>query len=118
MDTTPRSLLDRLCDAPEQAVWEQFVDMYTPLFFTWAKRLGLREYDAADLVQDLFIILVEKLPEFHYDASKSFRGWLKTILLNRWRNLQRKRATEPAASGATALYSLPAAEHIPELEES
>jgi RNA polymerase sigma-70 factor (ECF subfamily) len=90
MNTTPRSLLERLRDAPEHAAWERFVDIYTPLLFVWARKLGLGEHDAADLVQDLFALLVEKLPQFRYDASKSFRSWLKTILINRWRNLLRK----------------------------
>src|SRR5205823_5871051 len=30
--------------------------------------------------------LVEKLPEFQYDPAQSFRGWLRTILVNKWRN--------------------------------
>ena len=60
--------------------------MYTPLFFTWTKRLRLSDHEAADMVQDLFTVLVEQLPKFAYDCDKSFRGWLKTILLNRWRN--------------------------------
>jgi RNA polymerase sigma-70 factor, ECF subfamily len=81
MLTTPPSLLQRLRGSPEQAGWERFVEMYTPLFFSWANRLRLPANEAADLVQDVFAILVEQLPNFVYDREKSFRAYLKTILL-------------------------------------
>jgi hypothetical protein len=48
--------------------------MYTPLFFAWTKRLGLDDHAAADLVQDLFTVLVEQLPHFDYDQQGSFRA--------------------------------------------
>jgi RNA polymerase sigma-70 factor (ECF subfamily) len=99
MMTTPPSLLERLRRSPEQAAWERFVDLYTPLLFAWANRLGLTGHDAADLVQDLFAVLVEKLPQFEYDGRKSFRAWVKTILLNLWRNRQRRRAKERLVAG-------------------
>lgn len=90
MLTTPPSLLERLRHSPERTAWERFVEMYTPMFFAWVGRLGVRGHDAADLVQDLFVVLVEKLPQFPYDQQKSFRAWLRTVLLNRWRNWQRR----------------------------
>jgi RNA polymerase sigma-70 factor (ECF subfamily) len=91
MFTTPVSLLERIRRSPEGEPWANFVDMYTPLLFTWAHRLGLGEHDIADLVQDVFTILVEHLPQFQYDPQKSFRAWLKTVLLNCWRKQQLKR---------------------------
>src|SRR5262245_43329498 len=73
MHTTPASLLDRLRRSPGEAQWERFVDIYTPLLFNWAHRIGLPPHDAADLVQDVFAILVGQLPTFQYDAQRSFR---------------------------------------------
>jgi RNA polymerase sigma-70 factor (ECF subfamily) len=90
--TTPPSLLERIRQSPERAAWGRFVDMYTPLLVAWTRRLALPDYEAADLMQDVFTVLVERLPNFEYDGRKSFRAWLKTILLNRWRNLVRQRA--------------------------
>ena len=118
MLTTPPSLLERLRGSPERAAWERFVDMYTPLFFAWTKRLRLGDHEAADLVQDLFTVLVEQLPRFSYDRDKSFRAWLKTVLLNRWRNDVRKRATEVVVAHAD-LDAIPTDEpSVPELEEA
>ncbi len=97
MFTTPPSLLQRLRQSPEQEAWETFVEMYTPLLVAWSRRLGLTGHDVADLIQDVFTTLVERLPEFQYDPRKSFRAWLKTVLQNRWRNQQRKHAVEKQA---------------------
>jgi RNA polymerase sigma-70 factor (ECF subfamily) len=94
MLTTPPSLLERLRQTQESDAWERFVEIYTPLLFAWTKRLGLSDHEAADLVQDVFTILVEQMPQFVYDKEKSFRSYLKTVLLNRWRNQVRRRATE------------------------
>jgi hypothetical protein len=43
------------------------------------RRLGLRSAEAADLVQDVFAVLVQKLPDFTYDRKRSFRAWLRTV---------------------------------------
>jgi len=85
METTSFTLLERLRHPGEEHAWMRFVDLYSPLLYTWARRTGLSEADAADLVQDVFALLVQKLPEFVYDRGKSFRAWLKTVLLNKYR---------------------------------
>ena len=103
MHTTPVSLLERVRSPGEQLAWGRFVEMYTPLLYYWARRMGLQESDAADLVQEVFAILVAKLPEFVYDRKKSFRGWLRTILVNKWRDQQRRKAAEPPMQGNRAL---------------
>lgn len=91
MHTTSVSLLERLRTPADEAAWRQFVDLYTPLLCHWGRRAGLQDSDLSDLIQDVFTTLVRVLPEFEYDAHKSFRGWLKTILLNRWRNIAARR---------------------------
>ncbi|MCA9200900.1 MAG: sigma-70 family RNA polymerase sigma factor, partial [Planctomycetales bacterium] len=71
MESTSPSLLIRLQDSRDKLAWTQFVDLYTPLMFYWARKTGLNASDAADLVQDVLLQLVRKLPEFQYDRSKS-----------------------------------------------
>jgi RNA polymerase sigma-70 factor (ECF subfamily) len=94
------SLLDRLRRSAEQKAWTEFVDLYTPLLFHWARRLGLQESDAADLVQEVFAVLVQKLPEFEYKKGKRFRGWLWTILVNKHRERGRRAAALPVGGQA------------------
>jgi RNA polymerase sigma-70 factor (ECF subfamily) len=103
MFSTPASLLDRLRKPEETTAWDRFVELYTPLLFCWAQRLGQQDSDCADLVQDVFLILWRKLPEFEYDSGKSFHAWLKTIFLNRHRSRQRKHDPRPVE---TALHDL------------
>src|ERR1051326_134238 len=64
MHTTPVSLLLRLQQRTDQAAWGQFVRLYTPLFFHWAHRLGFEKDEAADLVQEVLMILVRQMPKF------------------------------------------------------
>ena len=98
MTTTSPSLLDRLSAGTDQQSWDRFVELYTPLLFAWCKQVGTSDADAADLIQGVFLVLVEQLPRFHYDSNKSFRAWLKTILLNAWRNHLKKAGNQPYQS--------------------
>jgi RNA polymerase sigma-70 factor (ECF subfamily) len=90
MNTTSLSLLERLRTPAEQEAWARFVKLYTPLLFHWARGVGLSAEEAGDLVQDVLTVLVQKLPDFSYDRQKSFRGWLRTVTLNKWREKKRK----------------------------
>src|SRR5437867_3700819 len=103
-ERTPVSLLDRLRRPSDVDAWTWFVRLYSPLMFFWARRAGLQESDAADLVQDVFAVLVRKLPEFAYDPAQSFRGWLRTILINKVR--ERARQTGPVAAPYQTLVAI------------
>src|SRR5262245_38967164 len=86
MLTTSVRLLERVRDANDQAAWARFASLYAPLMYRWAIGLGLQPADASDLVQDVFVQLLRVLPEFNYDPGGSFRAWLRTLLVNRWRD--------------------------------
>ncbi len=107
MHTTSISLLERVRRLEERAAWERFVELYTPLLYYWTCRLGMQETDAADLVQEVFTILIRKLPEFHYESGKSFRAWLRTITYNKWRDFRRRRAADPARAASEEMPDLP-----------
>jgi RNA polymerase sigma-70 factor (ECF subfamily) len=98
---TPASLLERLRRPSDPAAWARFVELYTPLLYYWARRTGLQEADAADLVQEVLALLFRKLPEFEYDRHRSFRNWLRTVTLNKWREGQRRRPLETVMDGGT-----------------
>jgi RNA polymerase sigma-70 factor, ECF subfamily len=98
MDQTPASLLERLQQQHDEAAWAKFVQLYTPLLRHWVRRLGLEGQDADDAVQDIFTLLVQKLPAFHYDHGKRFRGWLWTVTLNCYRERLRRQHL-PVQSG-------------------
>src|SRR4051812_1055658 len=97
---TPVSLLQRLRQPGAHRAWERFVELYTPLLYYWSRRMALQPHDAADLVQDVFAVLLLKLPEFRYDDNRSFRGWLRAVTVNKWR--ERCRRQVPAGEGSLA----------------
>lgn len=97
MNDTPATLLHRLCAQPAAGDWERFVRLFTPLLRRWAGRLGVRDADAEDLLQEVFLLLMRKLPKFQYDESKSFRAWLWTVF-RRAGLAWRKRQPQPGPS--------------------
>lgn len=106
MNTTSESLLFRLQErhagGSDDSAWKQFVEIYTPLIFYWARKNGRNQSDAADLVQDVLTVVFQKLPEFQYDRTRSFRGWLRTVTLNKFRELARRKAIVNASTSEIA----------------
>jgi RNA polymerase sigma-70 factor (ECF subfamily) len=103
VEHTSVSLLERLRSRPDDdASWRQMVELYQPLLHGWLRRQRVSAEDADDLVQDVLAAVVRELPQFRYDRERgSFRGWLRTILLNRMRGFWRKRKSRPVATGDT-----------------
>jgi RNA polymerase sigma-70 factor, ECF subfamily len=91
MHTTSVSLLQRLQQSTDEAAWARFVNLYAPLLYFWVQRTGFSKDEADDLVQDVFAALVRKLPQFAYDPQQTFRGWLRTLAVNKWREKKRRR---------------------------
>lgn len=119
MHTTQISLLERLRGPEDSEAWPRFVRLYTPLLFYWARRTGLKQEDAADLVQEVLTVLVQKLPTFQYEPGKSFRRWLHTITLNMWRERGRRKPlprTGPDDPGLSDVALAPEDEPFDEVE--
>jgi len=91
MHTTSGTLLERLRNGADNFAWNDLVRLYTPILHFWALRAGEDEHDAADLVQDVFAILIDALPNFQRERKGAFRCWLRTITLNKLRDRQRRR---------------------------
>src|SRR3954468_8593819 len=106
MTTTPVSLLERLRQPDPQEAWVRFTRLYTPLLYYWARRMRLQPEDAADLVQEVFAQLVVKLPEFTYEPGKRFRAWLRTVILNKYRDRLRGRGNREQAHGDAGLQDV------------
>src|SRR5262249_5958110 len=67
-------------------------DVCLPASRTWGRRCALRPADPADLVQEVFAILVQKMADFRYDRDGSFRAWLRTVTMNKLRDWKRQAA--------------------------
>jgi RNA polymerase sigma factor (sigma-70 family) len=99
MDSTPLSLLKQLRGPARPEAWARLVHLYAPLIDRWAVRLGVQDADRADLVQEVLLALFRALPGFSYERGRSFRAWLHTIAVNKWRDFRRKRVPGQFADG-------------------
>ena len=82
---TDVSLLIRLCQDPtDQVAWGNFIKRYGRRIYLWCRQWQLQEADAEDVTQNVLLILAEKLREFRYDPTGSFRAWLKTVAHHAW----------------------------------
>jgi RNA polymerase sigma-70 factor (ECF subfamily) len=107
MSDTSASLLDRLRQAPDAALWQRLVDIYSPLIQAWLRRQGLPEQDADDVVQEVLAVVVRKLPQFQRkEQTGAFRSWLRKITVNCLRDHWRSRRGRPAASGDSDLQAI------------
>jgi RNA polymerase sigma factor (sigma-70 family) len=81
---TRPSLLVRIRDERDREAWRQFVDLYAPVIYSFARKRGLQDADAADLTQDVFRAVTEAIKSLEYDPRRgSFRGWLYTVARNK-----------------------------------
>lgn len=62
----------------------------------------MQEADAEDLAQTILAKLLNVMRSFAYDPEQSFRGWLKTLTDNAWRDLMRSTRRDLLAGAADA----------------
>ena len=97
---TRASLLVRLRDGTNHLAWQEFVTLYSPVVYGFARKRGLQDADAADLMQDVLRSISSAIGRLDYDRSQgTFRGWLFTITRNKIFNHLSARRIRPQASG-------------------
>jgi RNA polymerase sigma-70 factor (ECF subfamily) len=81
---TRASLLVRIRDGRNQEAWRQFVQVYAPVVYGFARKRGLQDADAADVMQNVLRSVAGAASRLHYDPARgSFRGWLYTVARNK-----------------------------------
>ena len=94
---TRHSLLSRLKDWDDQESWRDFFNIYWKLIYGVARKSGLSDTEAQDVVQEAVLSVAKKMNDFKYDpAIGSFKGWLLLITRRRITDHLRKRARQPA----------------------
>ncbi len=119
---TRPSLLVRLRDARDKEAWHQFVKVYSPVVYGYARKRGLQDADAADLTQEVLRTVAGAVGRLDYDPRRgSFSGWLFTLAHHRLHDLlagqrrpgrgsgdsaaQRVLDAQPARADDTALWA-------------
>jgi len=107
LEATRLSLIGRLVDWQDRARWQEFFDRYWRLIYSVARRAGLNDSEAQDVVQETVLAVAKNVARYDAKAG-SFKGWL--LQMTRWRitdqlrkRLPRQDAPEPPdRSDATA----------------
>ena len=98
VNSTPVSLLERLRVAkPDADEWRRLQEIYTPLIRRWLNRVPGLGDEAADLTQDVMLVVFKELPAFERQREGSFRVWLRNVTINRTRAFWKKRDRRPQA---------------------
>jgi RNA polymerase sigma-70 factor (ECF subfamily) len=85
---------------PDQTAWDKFTQRYGPRIYAWCRQWNLQDADAQDVTQSVLLKLVEKMQSFDYDASRSFRGWLRTVARHAFSDFWEGRGRVVATGGS------------------
>jgi RNA polymerase sigma factor (sigma-70 family) len=97
------TLLARLKDGGDTDAWRQFVELYAPVVYGFARKRGLQDADAADLMQEVLRSVARNAEKMEYDPSRgTFRGWLYTVTRNKIYNFLNGQRHRPRAAGDDA----------------
>ena len=83
MPETRASLIVRLPNAADAPAWLEFTETYEPFVYQFARRRGLQDSDAREVVQEVFLGVAKAVKRFEPDQKRAkFRTWLFTIARN------------------------------------
>ncbi|HEX4131971.1 MAG TPA: sigma-70 family RNA polymerase sigma factor [Pirellulales bacterium] len=104
---TRASLLVQIRDGNNQSAWREFLALYGPVVYGFARRRGLQDADAADVMQDVMRSVSSAIGRLDYDPKQgTFRGWLFTVTRNKVFNFLSARRVRPRGSGDTTTNRL------------
>jgi len=116
-ETRP-SLLVRVRDPADGPAWVQFVDIYAPLIYGYARKRGLQDADAADVTQEVLQAVAPAIRRLDYDPRRgSFRGWLFTIVRNELRTFMTRQGRQARGRGDTEALAFLQAQPEPASDE-
>ena len=103
---TSHSLIARVKDLGDGAAWDEFLGIYQPVIFRMARRRGLQDADARDVIQQVFLSISMSIEGWTPgDLQPPFRAWLTTIARNAITKALTRRPRD-AATGSTSMVEL------------
>lgn len=93
MLATRQSLIERLPDWDDRARWQEFFDTYWRLIYGVARKAGLTDAEAHDVVQETVLGVAKNIGRYDR-AAGSFKNWM--LQLTRWRIVDQLRKRSPA----------------------
>lgn len=96
---TRPSLLVRIRDGADREAWRQFVELYAPLVYRFARRRGLQDADAADLTQEVLQAVARNSERIECEPGRGqFRAWLFTVARNKMLTFLKRSQRHPVES--------------------
>jgi RNA polymerase sigma-70 factor (ECF subfamily) len=99
-------------DLADRAAWAEFVEIYGPLVYRFARRYGLDPEASKDVVQEVMIRVVRSIGRFRYDRARGrFRDWLGTITRREVQRHAKRRDRQRAVDLDARAVAMAAAPH-------
>ncbi len=99
--STSTTLLNSIKQGNETG-WLEFCSLYGPLVYSWARRAGLQNADAADVAQEVFLSVKSGIEAYRRDRpGDKLRAWLWTITRNCVRKYCNSQQSAGQATGGT-----------------
>lgn len=113
-DRTDPELIEA-CLAGRPRAWDELVERYSRLVYSVPRRMGMNDADAADVYQNVFLILYRKLDTLRDDTLLA-RWLLTTAQREAWR-LGRRQRNRPEHGVEELEYEAPDDDQLDRLEQ-
>jgi RNA polymerase sigma factor (sigma-70 family) len=116
---TRDSLILRLPTQSDAQAWREFIEIYEPLLFRFARRRGLQDADAREIAQNVFLSVAKAVQRWQPSKEKGrFRAWLFCIARNQLINYLAKHGKQRGSGNTTQLRLLrELPQSTPEIDE-
>jgi RNA polymerase sigma factor (sigma-70 family) len=96
------TLLTRIKDETDVDAWREFVRLYGPVVYGFARKRGLGDAEAADLMQEVLRSVPRNAETMEYDPNRgTFRDWLFAVSHNKICNFLSTQSNRPRWAGVS-----------------
>lgn len=79
---TQSILLKQIQTFENREAWDEFIVLYRPVIYRMARRRGMQESDAHDLVQEVLLRVAKAIEHYVPQPGVRFRHWLRRVTTN------------------------------------
>lgn len=100
--TTRYSLILNLVDETDRLAWQEFVKLYEPVIYRFARRRGVQHDDAIEVIQRVLVSVHKSVKGWSTEQKPDhFRKWLATVAANALINFVKREHPKRAAGGSS-----------------